>query len=150
MKNNAQKKLSEFNIKPSLHRIAVLQYLMDHYTHPDVDTVFNALSHKIPTLSKTTIYNILKLLSKSGVIRCVTIDEKTQRFDADTSEHVHFKCKHCGKIIDLPVLDNSIKIKNTQKLKIDEMDIFLYGTCPLCTPPSKKIASNALKSKSSK
>jgi Fur family ferric uptake transcriptional regulator/Fur family peroxide stress response transcriptional regulator len=135
MKQTAQQKLNEFNIKPSLHRIAVLQYLMDHYTHPDADLVFNALSPKIPTLSKTTVYNVLKLLAENGVVRCITIDEKMQRFDANISEHAHFKCKHCGKIIDLPILSKNIKVKNTQKLKIDGMDIFLYGSCPLCTPP---------------
>jgi Fe2+ or Zn2+ uptake regulation protein len=134
IKQTAQQKLAESNIKPSLHRIAVLQYLLDHCTHPDADTVFNALSPQIPTLSKTTVYNILKLFAETGVVRCITIDEKTQRFDADISEHAHFKCKHCGTIIDLLISDNNIKFKNAKKLKIDEMDIFLYGSCSLCTP----------------
>ena len=57
-------RLQGHNIKPSVQRIAIMKYLMEHRTHPTVDEIYTALSPTIPTLSKTTVYNnnILLLL----------------------------------------------------------------------------------------
>ena len=43
MKESAQNRLRRYNIKPSVQRMAVLDYLMTHHTHPTADTIFNAL-----------------------------------------------------------------------------------------------------------
>ena len=53
--------LEEHDVKPSVQRIAVMDYLMTHRTHPTVDEIYHALEKQIPTLSKTTVYNTLKL-----------------------------------------------------------------------------------------
>ena len=48
-------RLQGHNIKPSVQRIAIMKYLMEHRTHPTVDEIYTALSPTIPTLSKTTV-----------------------------------------------------------------------------------------------
>ena len=45
----------EHNIRPSLQRIAVVEYMLTHHTHPSADERYNALSAEIPTLSLTTM-----------------------------------------------------------------------------------------------
>ena len=47
------KRLQNHNIKPSVQRIAIMNYLIEHRTHPTVDEIYTALSPSIPTLSKT-------------------------------------------------------------------------------------------------
>ena len=37
MKESAQNRLRRYNIKPSVQRMAVLDYLMTHHTHPTAD-----------------------------------------------------------------------------------------------------------------
>ena len=59
-------RLQEHHIKPSVQRIAIMKYLMEHHTHPTVDEIYTALSPTIPTLSKTTVYNTLKILTEEG------------------------------------------------------------------------------------
>ena len=44
--------------------------------HPTVDEIYQALVDHIPTLSKTTVYNTLRLLMEHGVVRMLTIDGK--------------------------------------------------------------------------
>ena len=100
MKESAQNRLRRYNIKPSVQRMAVLDYLMTHHTHPTADTIFNALYPSIPTLSKATVYNTLNLLTEHGVIQMITIDEKNARFDARETPHLHFKCASCGEIFE--------------------------------------------------
>ena len=51
--------LLKHGIKPSIQRLAVMGYLLEHRTHPAVDEIYNALKAEVPTLSKTTVYNTL-------------------------------------------------------------------------------------------
>ena len=96
MKIDIKDRLLSFGIKPSLQRMAILDYLLKNATHPTADTIFGDLYPNIPTLSKTTVYNTLKLLEEQGVIISISIDEKNVRYYGDLSEHAHFKCKECG------------------------------------------------------
>ena len=43
------KRLQNHNIKPSVQRIAIMTYLMEHRTHPTVDEIYTALAPSIPT-----------------------------------------------------------------------------------------------------
>ena len=100
---NAYEYLLSYHIKPSVQRIAIMDYLLKHHTHPRIDEIYMALCPDIPTLSKTTVYNTLKLFVEHGAARMLTIDERNACFDGDTSVHAHFQCKVCGKITDIPL-----------------------------------------------
>ena len=91
-------RLQSHSIKPSVQRMSIMRYLMEHLTHPTVDEIYTSLSPEMPTLSKTTVYNTLKLLSDHGAIQTLTIDERNTCYDADTTPHAHFLCKRCGRI----------------------------------------------------
>ena len=92
--------LQDYGIRPSLTRVLIYDYLRQHRTHPTADEIYSALSPEAPTLSKTTVYNTMKLLSEKGVIKTITIEEQQARFDACTDTHGHFLCKDCGKVFD--------------------------------------------------
>ena len=66
--------LQSFGIKPSVQRIAIMDYLLTHRTHPAIDEIYLALCEQIPTLSKTTVYNTLKLFVEHGAAQMLTID----------------------------------------------------------------------------
>ena len=97
--------LSGFGVKPSLQRLAIMEYLMTHWTHPTADEIFNALSPSMPTLSKTTVYNTLKLFAEQGAVLSLDIDPKNTHFDGDITPHAHFYCKSCGAIHDLSMVE---------------------------------------------
>jgi Fe2+ or Zn2+ uptake regulation protein len=122
-------------IKPSVQRLAIMDYLNEHKTHPTADEIFNALSPSIPTLSRTTIYNTLKLFTQQGVVQAITIDERTEHFDADTSIHAHFLCKKCGKIYDAEISVSHIpgeKEFEKEGHQVDETYLFYKGICKDC------------------
>ena len=67
MKNpNTADYLLSHGIKPSVHRVAVMNFLLNNRIHPTVDTIYAALAPSIRTLSKTTVYNSLKLFVEKG------------------------------------------------------------------------------------
>ena len=120
-------RLQSHHIKPSVQRIAIMEYLMAHRTHPTVDEIYLALSPSIPTLSKTTVYNTLKLLSENGAIQTLTID-------AITAPHAHFFCKCCGRIYDLTPTESDTHPGEMERdgHQIQEIHHYYKGICKQC------------------
>ena len=111
-----------------------MRYLMEHLTHPTVDEIYTSLSPEMPTLSKTTVYNTLKLLSEYGAIQTLTIDERNTCYDANTTPHAHFLCKRCGKIFDLPHGESRKEVETWEMNGHDVQEIHFYykGVCKDC------------------
>ena len=101
MLKDAYTYLTEHGIKPSPQRMAVMEYLIANPVHPTVEAIHAALVGRMPTLSKTTVYNTLKLFVESGAAQVLTINEKMTNFDADVEPHAHFLCAECGEIYDI-------------------------------------------------
>jgi Fe2+ or Zn2+ uptake regulation protein len=123
-----------YGVKPSVQRIAIMDYLLTHKTHPSIDEIYLALSGRIPTLSKTTVYNTLRLLVEQGAAAMLTIDDRNACFDADTTPHSHFLCKQCGRIYDwfhdeTPAEPVSPDAKG---FRVDEVHRYYKGICPRC------------------
>ena len=93
-----------------------------------------ALCDDIPTLSKTTVYNTLKLFVEQGAAQMLTIDEKYVCYDADLSAHAHFLCKKCNKIFDLPApaTDELTSQINEQGFQMEQVHYYYRGLCPAC------------------
>lgn len=127
-------RLQEHNIKPSMQRIAIMTYLMDHRTHPTVEEIYAALQPTMPTLSKTTVYNTLRVLSEQGAAQMLTIDEHNTCYDADTSLHAHFLCRQCGRVYDLPLSERSMKqqVKQSEGHEVQEIHCYYRGICKTC------------------
>ena len=123
--------LSSYGIRPSVQRIAIMQYLLNYLTHPTADEVFESIRKQIPTLSKTTVYNTLKLFVENGAAIYLGIDEKNARFDGIVNPHAHFRCKKCGLIIDLPINPDFFLPKDFDG-EIDESFFYLKGFCGQC------------------
>ncbi|MCG8412231.1 MAG: transcriptional repressor [Bacteroidales bacterium] len=124
--------LSVRGIKPSYQRIKVFDYLIRYRNHPTVDTIYKELVGEIPTLSKTTVYNTLKLFHDKGIVLVINIEDNETRFDADVSNHGHFKCIKCGEIYDFRLEAENLNLPDLSDFKIDEQHIYLKGTCPKC------------------
>lgn len=123
--------LSGYGIRPSVQRLAIMRYLWNNKTHPTADEIFEALRKQIPTLSKTTVYNTLKLFADHGAATYIGIDEKNARFDGYMEPHAHFRCKKCGKIIDLDMDIEKFLPENFYG-EIEETYFYLKGLCEDC------------------
>lgn len=128
--------LQSHGIKPSPQRIAVMDYLLNSRMHPTADEIYLALSPSMPTLSKTTVYNTLKLLVEAGAVLNISIDEKNARYDGDTRPHAHFRCLKCGAVLDLypeqvPYLEQ-IDRQQLGRLRIVQTRLYYMGYCEQC------------------
>ncbi len=128
-----QKYLTDKDIRPSMHRIEIMKYMLQNFTHPTVDVIYNDLHDRIPTLSKTTIYNTLKLFSEKNAVLTLNIEEKNAHYDGDVNPHSHFRCINCGKIFDIP-LNKNINFANEyfSTFKVTDTQVYHKGICPEC------------------
>lgn len=137
---NTEHHLREHDIKPSVQRIRIFETLIQSTEHPTVDMIFQTLSVEIPTLSKTTVYNTLKLFQQKGLVLVVNIEDNETRYDADTSFHGHFKCLSCGRVYDFPISEDETKLESLKDFQIDESHYYIKGICNNCI--NKQINNN--------
>ncbi len=124
--------LSGRGIRPSPQRILILDFLRGTKEHPSADAVYRALSPGLPTLSRTTVYNTLGLFVREGLALSLGIDGVQSRFDGDTSEHGHFRCRACGGVYDFPVKAGGISPRLPRGFTADLVQLYCIGTCPSC------------------
>lgn len=129
---NIPQHLSEHEIKPSYQRIKIYEYLHKEMNHPTVDVIYKNLVGEIPTLSKSTVYNTLKLFVDKGITSTVTIEDNEVRYDAIVATHGHFKCTNCGAIFDINVDLKKLKLDEFKQFEIQETNIHLKGKCNTC------------------
>ena len=124
--------LEENGVRPSIQRVSVLKYLLEKRNHPSVDLIYRDLSEEFPTLSRTTVYNTLNALQEKGLVSSITISETEVRYDYKIKPHAHFKCLSCGKIYDVDIDSELLKIKSIKGHKVTETQFFLKGICKFC------------------
>ena len=127
---NVKEQMLEKGLKPSVTRLAIYDYLYEHRTHPTVDEIYEALSAKFPTLSKTTVYNTVKLLADGGIIKSISIEGFRTRYDANNNFHAHFLCTGCGNVYD--VFDLECPKCPLDGFTVSSEDIFYTGCCKAC------------------
>ncbi len=121
------------NISLSHQRLMVLEYLtQNNQCHPTVEQIFTGLQKDIPTLSKTTVYNTLRILAEAGLVRVITIEDNETRYDVNTQNHGHFKCESCGKINDFYIDIDSLACEELGNYQINDKDVYFKGICQSC------------------
>jgi Fe2+ or Zn2+ uptake regulation protein len=128
------------NIKTHQHktaqRAAILEYLKNNRHHPNAVDIYEYVSKKLSTISRTTVYNTIDLLEKEGLIYEVAMrHHEGRRFDSNLTPHDHLICNICGTVVDTEVtIDHSSLLTKKQKQGFDirEARIRFYGVCPNC------------------
>ena len=87
--------------KRSRKREAILECIRSTDIHPSAEWIYEQLRPRIPDLSLGTVYRNLRLFLAEGEIMSVGVVDGLERYDGNTSPHVHFICERCGAVIDV-------------------------------------------------
>ena len=117
-------------------RNAIYDCLMASKAHPSAETIYTQLKPTIPDLSLGTVYRNLRLFQEQGTaIRVATVNG-IERFDGNTSPHVHFICTNCSAVIDLEELAVPQALTDSAESlmggKVLECNLSFTGTCRTC------------------
>jgi Fe2+ or Zn2+ uptake regulation protein len=124
--------MSDAGIKPSYQRLQILAYLYNNKEHPTVDMIFRDLKKEISTLSKTTVYNTMKLFVDHGIVNALSIDGNETRYDYNTETHGHFKCELCSELYDFEFDDKDIQLKSLRRHDVQQVHLYVKGVCENC------------------
>ena len=125
-----------------MQRIEIMRYLLSHPTHPPIDEIFMELKKRIPTVSRTTIYNTLRMFSEKGGALMITIDEHHVCYDGTTTPHAHFSCKVCGRVFDMPDMQPPTPQSTAiEGFSIDDAQLYYKGVCADCQRKRKEEVS---------
>lgn len=122
---------SEKKLRNSAARNSIYEYLCGTKEHPSAEMIYNDLKGVVPSLSIPTVYRNLKQLEELGrVIRVANIDGK-ERYDANCSDHLHFVCEQCARVIDVMEADIPMAIQ-VCKLPSSIRVKSILGICDYC------------------
>ena len=128
-----KEELIKAGIRPSVQRLAIFEYVRQSRVHPTAEVVYEALCDELGSLSLTTVYNTLKLFVDAGLISMLTIDDTFRCFDGNRCCHAHFRCNHCGIIVDLEMKDDFISlVEGLDGYQVSDTQLYIKGLCPDC------------------
>ncbi len=117
----------------SRQREAILNALRATKSHPSASSVYEAVRKEIPNISLRTVYRNLAVLAENGDISAIPLNDGIDRFDGDTTPHIHLVCKRCSKITDLPIDDDfASKLATDTGFCPDSTVYVVYGVCKDC------------------
>ncbi|MDX6611672.1 MAG: Fur family transcriptional regulator, peroxide stress response regulator [Blastocatellia bacterium] len=136
-RNHKESDLKSRTALPALtrQRRVVLEVIQRTDSHPTAAEVYQAARQAMPSISFATVYNSLRYLKESGLVREVTFGSGASRYDGETERHDHAICSECGKLVDfaLPATMELMRsAARSSRFKAASVHLTLIGVCPDC------------------
>ena len=124
------------NIKKTPARSSILDFLNISSFPVDVKQIIDYLHSKKLNTNKVTVYRILDVLYKNGIIERVEFGEGKFRYEVKgKNHHHHLICTKCGKIEDVKgeYMDNlQEEIYKNKGFKVTYHSLEFFGVCKAC------------------
>jgi len=97
--------------------------------------IYRSLNSKKYSMSKVTVYRILKSFIDLGIVSKVQLKEKEARFELSNREHHHhLVCDDCGSIEDIKLGEETLlkEVKRKSKFIVRSHHLEFFGICNRC------------------
>lgn len=128
---NARDLLKFYGMQITTPRLLVVEDLMNNRFHATADEIYTRVNAQDESVSRATVYNVLKVLVENRAVRALTINDKQAHYDIDLTPHAHFRCTRCGRIIDI-AMPSVGKAVLPEGCIIDNEELYYIGLCPVC------------------
>ena len=122
-------------VKMTHQRMEIFREIAATDEHPDVDSIFQRVRRRIPTISPDTVYRTFGLLEKANVLAKISLFCDKARYDANIEKHHHFVCVQCGKVHDF-FCEEFNRVKFPEEVsgwgRVDTVYVELRGVCLEC------------------
>ncbi len=133
-------KCEEHGLKVTPQRVFIYQELLKATDHPSIDEIYQRVKKSLSNISFDTVYRTALSFFEYGIIDIVEGHSGSRRFDANTTQHHHFRCLKCHKIIDFEndYYDQvTIPQELQNRFKVLNQKIVLEGICDECSNKGK-------------
>jgi Fur family ferric uptake transcriptional regulator len=116
-------------------RQVILEELKKVMTHPTADEIYQMVRERLPRISLGTVYRNLEIMSEAGLIQKLDLAGSQMRFDAETKNHYHIRCRKCGQIENAPgdpIVDIEDLVGDIEDYVIESHRLEFTGLCGKC------------------
>ncbi|MCC8242842.1 Fur family transcriptional regulator [Saccharothrix luteola] len=135
MTSDFETQLRAVSLRVTRPRLAVLAALHDH-PHVDTETVITLVRADLPTVSHQAVYDVLRALTDTGLVRRIQPAGATARYESRVGDnHHHVVCRSCGAIADVDCAvghSPCLTASDDGGYVVDEAEVVFWGTCPDC------------------
>ncbi len=135
MTTDFEEQLRAASLRVTRPRLAVLEALRGH-PHIDTDTVISLARAVHPTVSHQAVYDVLRVLTDTGLVRRIQPAGTTARYESRVADnHHHVVCRSCGAIDDVECAVGHapcLTASDDHGFVVDEAEVVYWGTCPAC------------------
>ena len=132
----AAARLRAARLRVTVQRMAVLAAIEELAGHPDVEAIRVQAQKVTGQLSLQAAYNVLRVLTDAGMIRCTQIAGHPARYEVEQgNNHHHFACRFCAEIVDVDCVIGEapcLQALLPESYQVDEAAVTFWGTCPRC------------------
>lgn len=130
-------------ISRTSQRLAVLDILLKSTKPLSANTIRQSLKTRA-SIDKVTVYRILSLLKKAGIVREIASAGGANYFEMvsmTNPTHPHFNCRSCGEFT---CMETKIPVKMPEMIllkddySIEHIEISVSGLCSECRNAAKK------------
>ena len=129
--------LRDRGLRRTRPREVVLEVVRTTDSHPTAEQVHELVRRRLPRVSLGTVYRNLRRLVETGLVK--ELPGPHARFDGNATDHHHFTCTACGRIVDVagaladaPARALTARIAALTGLGITHQRIEFYGRCDAC------------------
>lgn len=114
-------------------RAAILEVIReDRCRHYTAEEIFELAKQKLPTISRATVYNNLHSLEQEQIIRRLTAEDGSARYDSSFIPHGHLYCSACGQISDFTIPGFAEVLGERAECIVDSYELKIRGICKEC------------------
>ncbi|MBQ7140495.1 MAG: transcriptional repressor [Bacilli bacterium] len=117
----------------TIQKQIILDSIKNTKSHPDVNELLKIVKEKDSTIGKSSIYRNLNSMIEDGSVKLILTNSNSKRYDGNTSNHNHFVCNKCNKVIDI-MKEETIdkKLEKEYNFIIQEKNTTYFGICDNC------------------
>lgn len=119
----------------TVQRRAVLEALAARSDHPTADSLYEEVARRLPGISRATVYRVLEVMVRAGVVRKVWYAGAAARFEIPHERHHHLICVICDRVTDLhqPALDRlPAPGRAARGFRLLDYSVQFMGICARC------------------
>jgi Fur family peroxide stress response transcriptional regulator len=116
-------------------RNLVYQAVRNASGHPTAADVMQRLQEDGHRLAYATVYNALRHLTETGMIRELQVGFGPARYDGRLDSHQHVVCAECGRVDEvfgLQTADYRDIIVQETGYRVEGVNVIAQGLCPDC------------------
>jgi Fe2+ or Zn2+ uptake regulation protein len=124
----------ERGLRVTPQRQALFRLLYGDDAHPTVEALYERARREMPTISLKTVYQTVHDLEALGEVHVLDLGTGTLRVDPNVEDHHHLVCTSCGRIRDLPVEFDRLRVpaRYRRDFVIDDVRVIFRGRCDAC------------------